>query len=107
MIPLSTWKHIYRSLYNKSCVLILGPDIATFNDGKNEKKLLKAFSNHIGSQMIQNKISFDQAQKDDLSYTSLRWLKGGRKNSLMLRDEMKCFFDDSSGILPQMYKKNT
>ena len=104
MIPSSTWRHFYRSLFNQSCILILGPHIATFLGEENDEQLLEAFSRQLVSEMKASDIPFDQTQENSLPYTALRWMKGGRRSSTMLREELCSFFDRSVSRVPKVYR---
>lgn len=104
MIPSSTWRHFYRSLQNQSCILILGPHIATFQSEEGEQQLLSAFSQQLVAEMEMSNVNFDKNEAENLSYTALRWLKGRRLNDNMLREEMCDFYDNALSRVPSIYR---
>lgn len=104
MIPSSTWRHLYRTLQKRSCILILGPHIATFSGMDGEEQLMEAFSQQLVEELRFSNIRFDETQVPNLAYTSLRWMKGRRMSSSSLREEMRSFFDQSVGRTPKIYR---
>ncbi|MCP4442179.1 MAG: CHAT domain-containing protein [Aureispira sp.] len=108
----STWRHFYKSLHKNSCILILGPRIATFLGESGEEQIDQAFSRQLSKEIedknnastTANKISFDSSQRDNLPYASMRWTKGLRMKDTILREELCSFFDNSVSRPPKIYK---
>jgi len=71
---------------------------------EDEEQLLEAFSRQLVEEMKASDIPYDEEQENSLAYTALRWMKGGRKSSTMLREEMCSFFDRSVSRVPKVYR---
>lgn len=104
-IPKSTWRQLYRSIYNQTCILILGPKMATFRVNDNEEMLLEGFSKQLAEELDTKGISYEKTQRNDLAYTALRWQKGARLSSSMLREEYCSFFQANAMFSPEAYKE--
>lgn len=97
------WKRIYRNLHNKSCILILGPGLAT-ND--NDENLMSGFSERLIKDLEEEEVAYDKAARNDLPYIGVRWLKGiPNVNENDLRYEFKDYCEDNLGAVPKVYRE--
>jgi len=103
-IDSSDWKHFYRSLHHGSCILILGPHIATYQSEDGVAELEAAFSTYLAQALKNKGIEFDPELSSNLPYISLRWIKGQKKTDNMLQEEMCDFYNSRATRPPAIYK---
>ncbi|MCP4438785.1 MAG: CHAT domain-containing protein [Aureispira sp.] len=102
----SAWKHIYRNLNNNACILILGPNLATGIEKGEEVTLLHHFSELLADELEDSAISYELANRKDLAYIALRWLKNiPNVNSNDLRCEIQDLFGDFWDDIPTIYEQ--
>ena len=103
-IDSSDWKHFYRSLYYGSCILVLGPHIATYQSDEGIEELEAGFSEYLSQTLDNKSIEFDASLRKVLPYISLRWIKGQKKTDSMLQEEMCDFFNTWATRPPMIYR---
>lgn len=96
---------IYQSLHDQKCILVLGPDLATFEENGSQHSLLRRFSLILAQHLQKYKIDYDTQQADNLPYVALRWLREVKGvQSIHLRSSLRKFYTQQTQLIPQVYK---
>ena len=65
------WNNLLEAINNGSCVVLLGPKISTVNGG--DASLYEEFAKSLTQELQKEKISFDDAHDDNLTYIMQRY----------------------------------
>lgn len=95
---------LYLSLYEQRCVLILGPNVATLEEGGAKEPMLHRFSRVLANHLQKSGKTYDAQEAHNLPYIALRWLheiKGVQP--VHLRGSLKKFYAQFAQRVPDVF----
>lgn len=100
------WKTLVKDLQQQRCILLLGNRAAVSADAAGKIERLSALlARHLGRQMEEENVPFEQDQSANLAYMSQRFLSAPKTRRIDLEDEVTDFYESATQEVPDYYRK--
>ncbi len=99
----TNWKNIIKDLNRQRCIVLLGPKLATFNQGGENVLIEEALAEHIAELLEDNDVEYEASARNNLSYVAQRFLTIPGVRNVDLEDTVYDFLDDNTEEIPIVY----
>ena len=100
------WKTLVKDIQQQRCILLLGNRAAISTHLTSQPERLTALlAQHLGRQMEEEEVAYEQDQSSNLAYMAQRFLSAPKTRRIDLEDEVTDFYTAATRQVPEFYQK--